>query len=163
MQNTPDFSIVLFLLYTSKHLGLVFDVFPEHLVCTWFYFIGDFRTQRKPSYCSFSKNYVLATEIILVMDSVNQRRRYNVTSSIIGWSHIQNDICAVTAQHLTISAIENKYHAYCAFAEAEMPFYEISITGCTGSSGVSDEIFNTVLDIVYYGVVHWTLILRVTS
>ena len=29
--------------------------------------------------------------IILGMDAANERRRYNVTSSLIGWAHAQND------------------------------------------------------------------------
>ena len=32
-----------------------------------------------------------ATGIILCMRPANERRRYNVTSSLIGWAHIQND------------------------------------------------------------------------
>ena len=34
--------------------------------------------------------------LILGMDSASQRRRYNVTSSLIGWAHIQNDPCQCT-------------------------------------------------------------------
>ena len=33
------------------------------------------------------------SEIILYMQPTNERRRYNVTSSLIGWAHIQNDPC----------------------------------------------------------------------
>ena len=32
--------------------------------------------------------------IILGMGSANERRRYIVTSSLIGWAHTQNDNCA---------------------------------------------------------------------
>ena len=31
--------------------------------------------------------------VILCMCSANERRRYNVTSSLIGWAHSQNDPC----------------------------------------------------------------------
>ena len=31
--------------------------------------------------------------IILCMCQANERRRYNVTSSLIGWAHTQNDPC----------------------------------------------------------------------
>ena len=31
------------------------------------------------------------TGIILAMGSANERRRYNVTSSLIGWAHTEND------------------------------------------------------------------------
>ena len=34
---------------------------------------------------------VTVTEIILCMHPANGRRRYNVTSSLIGWAHTQND------------------------------------------------------------------------
>ena len=33
----------------------------------------------------------LYADIIPGMDSTNERRRYNVTSSLIGWAHTQND------------------------------------------------------------------------
>ena len=36
------------------------------------------------------------TGIILGMDSANERRRYIVTSSLIGWVHTQNDPCYMT-------------------------------------------------------------------
>ena len=36
---------------------------------------------------------VTLAEIILGMDSVNERRCYIVTSSLIGWAHSQNDRC----------------------------------------------------------------------
>ena len=35
------------------------------------------------------------TGIILCMRPVNERRRYNVTSSLIGWAHGQNDPCTI--------------------------------------------------------------------
>ena len=34
--------------------------------------------------------------IILGMGSANERRRYNVTWSLIGWAHTQNDPCKQT-------------------------------------------------------------------
>ena len=33
--------------------------------------------------------------IILCMRPANEGRRYNVTSSLIGWSHAQNDLCTI--------------------------------------------------------------------
>ena len=33
------------------------------------------------------------TEIILCMLPADERRRYIVTSSLIGWAHTQNDAC----------------------------------------------------------------------
>ena len=35
--------------------------------------------------------------IILLMRPANERRRYNVTSSLIGWAHAQNDPCLLLA------------------------------------------------------------------
>ena len=32
---------------------------------------------------------------ILGMSLADERRRYNVTSSLIGWAHTQNDPCAI--------------------------------------------------------------------
>ena len=42
--------------------------------------------------------------IILCMRPANERRRYNVTSSLIGWPHTQNDPCVgyVRHRHATI-------------------------------------------------------------
>ena len=31
------------------------------------------------------------SQVIQVMDSANERRRYILTPSLIGWAHIQND------------------------------------------------------------------------
>ena len=40
--------------------------------------------------------------VILGMGLANERRRYNVTSSLIGWPHTQNDpcICAGAAREV---------------------------------------------------------------
>ena len=44
------------------------------------------------STCSNFLNWnTLRSELILGMDSANERRRYNVTSSLIGWAHTQNE------------------------------------------------------------------------
>ena len=43
-------------------------------------------------------------EIVLGMGSANERRRYFVTSSLIGWAHSQNDLCIVTIASSTIEA-----------------------------------------------------------
>ena len=43
---------------------------------------------------SGGKSHSAAAGIILCMGSANERRRYNVTSSIIGWALTQNDPCA---------------------------------------------------------------------
>ena len=49
----------------------------HHIYVIWFVFI-------------FAGNLVHFI-YILCMASVNERRRYNVTSSLIGWDHTQND------------------------------------------------------------------------
>ena len=36
---------------------------------------------------------LLEAAIILYMHTANKRRRYIVTSSLIGWAHIENDLC----------------------------------------------------------------------
>ena len=38
-------------------------------------------------------NYVVIAGLILCMLSANERRRYNATSSLIGWAHTRNDGC----------------------------------------------------------------------
>ena len=57
------------------------------------------------SYSSYEYNDELCficpvTGIILGMGSANTRRRYNVTSSLIGWAHIQNDLFPVAQETL---------------------------------------------------------------
>ena len=39
--------------------------------------------------------------IILCMRTAKERRRYNVTSSLIGWAHTQNDPCTLPEMMLT--------------------------------------------------------------
>ena len=46
--------------------------------------------------------------IILDMGLANERRRYNVTSSLIGWTHIQNDPCVI----LSIGDFDIMYHQF---------------------------------------------------
>ena len=41
----------------------------------------------------FDGQYTYETGIISCMHPANERRRYNVTSSLIGWAHLQNDPC----------------------------------------------------------------------
>ena len=43
--------------------------------------------------------YTTTTGIIFCMRPANERRRYNVTSSLIGWAHSQNDPCHNKTQH----------------------------------------------------------------
>ena len=38
-------------------------------------------------------NFIYLPGMILGMGSANENRRYNVTSVLIGWAHIQNDPC----------------------------------------------------------------------
>ena len=42
---------------------------------------------------SSAASVYISTEIILGMDSANERWRYTVTSSLIGWTHTHNDPC----------------------------------------------------------------------
>ena len=49
------------------------------------------------------------------MGSANERWRYNVTSSLIGWAHTQNDPRYVRAQHTIVfffflASVAAKYH-----------------------------------------------------
>ena len=44
------------------------------------------------SFYKISKS-LSSSGIILCMCPANERRRYNVTSSLIGWVHVQNDPC----------------------------------------------------------------------
>ena len=43
--------------------------------------------------CKVFLKLYLSTGIILRMRPANERRRYNVTSSLIDWAHTQNDLC----------------------------------------------------------------------
>ena len=44
--------------------------------------------------------------IILGMGSANERRRYIVTSFLIGWAHTQNDPCIMCSLDLTTDTFE---------------------------------------------------------
>ena len=48
--------------------------------------------------------HIIRTVIILGIGSTNERRRYNVTTSLIGWAHTQND----PSQHM-LYEIENNF------------------------------------------------------
>ena len=52
--------------------------------------------------------------IILCMRPTNEGRRYNVTSSLIGWAHSQNDpwLCPGPAVHRPLFRGNNRHHAY---------------------------------------------------
>ena len=66
---------------------------------------GVFSVSSKSNLCSV---WVIA-RIILCMRPANERRRYNVTSSLIGWAHAQNDpCCCVISCH-----VELCYHWTC--------------------------------------------------
>ena len=43
--------------------------------------------------------HVLRSGVIPGMSSANERRRYNVTSSLICWAHTENDLCTVNNFH----------------------------------------------------------------
>ena len=55
----------------------------------------------------------MLTEIILCIHQTNERWHYNVTSSVVGWVHAQNDIYAdlsEISQLQTISSQNVYYH-----------------------------------------------------
>ena len=54
------------------------------------------------------------------MRPVNERRRYMVTPSFIGWAHTQNDLCALTSRSRRLCNISVEYLQinYQAFAHA---------------------------------------------
>ena len=75
------------------------------------YFIMDFevlspfRYGKRLATLSELANTVYYTGIILVMGSASERRRYNVTSSFIGWAHTQSNPCytLVKLRHISHS------------------------------------------------------------
>ena len=50
---------------------------------------------------------VAKSGIMLGMGSANEGRRYNVTSSLIGWAHTQNDLCMYT-----LARVYNYWYLY---------------------------------------------------
>ena len=63
-------------------------------------------------YCSqlyLAANYA---KVILCMRPANERLRYNLTSSLIGWAHAQNDhcVCTMLFQYLEMVLIAHTYH-----------------------------------------------------
>ena len=51
--------------------------------------------------CRNRRHIMLIKEgILLRMYQANERRRYNVTSSLIGWVHAQNDPCKRGRNHI---------------------------------------------------------------
>ena len=60
------------------------------LMLAWKTFEQTAERQVEMSWCWFDITVMMA-EIFLCMCPANERRRYNVTSSLIGWVHTQND------------------------------------------------------------------------
>ena len=59
----------------------------------WYHWLwGIVRSYYRKCQCSEIK-YEFTSRIILCMHPVNKRRRYIVTSALIGWVHTQNDHC----------------------------------------------------------------------
>ena len=58
----------------------------------WFKFLN-IHIERSVYVMVWCMKVLLNSGIILGMSSVNERRRYTVTSSLIGWAPTQNDIC----------------------------------------------------------------------
>ena len=68
------------LLWTDRHSWEMLCIFWRKILTIWWRF-----------YCWL----ILEAGITLCMGSANERRRYNVTSSLTGWTHAQNDPCEV--------------------------------------------------------------------
>ena len=61
------------------------------------------------NYKSYICNYlfpVTVSGIILGMDSADERQRYNVMLSLIGWAHTQNDPCILVNIYIVFSLLE---------------------------------------------------------
>ena len=71
------------------------DVVTELKVLSWpFCITRIFERYRNDSNRHLGPVFWTCVEgIILVMGSANERRRYNITSSLIGWANTQNDSC----------------------------------------------------------------------
>ena len=80
-----------------------------------YYGLGHFQSL-SPKY---DKNYIyrladVRTGIILCMWPANERRRYNVTSPLICWTHTQDDPC--------IDCIQANFYQSCVFCHKEILF-----------------------------------------
>ena len=69
--------------------------------------------------CLWSFGFRYTTEIILCMRPANERRRYIVMSSAIGWMHTQNDACTVRFCCSMVQIIMNIYEHSTAMTEIE--------------------------------------------
>ena len=64
-----------------------------------------------------SKNVIFSTKdtgIILCMRPTNERRRYIVTSSLIGWVHAQYNICIPIAENIYGMELYAPYTSLCS-------------------------------------------------
>ena len=64
-----------------------------------------------PNWYFYKAKALLITAIILDMGSANESQRYNVTSSLIGWTHTQNEIwiCVLWITSCNIRHISSSY------------------------------------------------------
>ena len=80
---------------------------PGPIVACWYALTG--RDSSKAKYCvkQYRLPWISFTGIILGMGSSNERRRYIVKSSLIGWGHTQDDPCftMVSQQKIRIQII----------------------------------------------------------
>ena len=68
------------------------------------FFIYDFvLLDKKPLLIQMMTRSRTSSGIILCMRPVNERWRYNVTSSLIGWAHKQNDPCIIWLYQVKMS------------------------------------------------------------
>ena len=81
--------------------------------------------------------------IILFMRSPNERRRYTVTPSLIGWAHTQNDPCMIrkpTRGSKQNTNINTSTHNSCR-TSSSMRYIKLTISLCVISSvTISTEI-----------------------
>ena len=89
---------------TKKELFIVCNL------CDGCWCAGDIRSQGisshsiDPVLLEYSSLNTTAPGIILCMRQANERRGYNVTSSLIGWAYSQNDPCCTSRDNKTIDA-----------------------------------------------------------
>ena len=63
----------------------------------------------------YIKHILTPSGIILCLCPVNRRRCYNVTLSLIGWAHTQNDPCTITPAHMFVfRVIDKTMYAVCS-------------------------------------------------
>ena len=74
-----------------QYFQLHYDIQNENFFSDYFHQLGDFEFQNPGRRCYYWNHLIGLTWIILCVSPANEKRRYFIKSSLIGWVHTHND------------------------------------------------------------------------